>query len=106
MIYGISLFGLILLSVSAADQTWTGQISDNKCAESHTQMIAERYKDLQLTSGAPAKDCTLACIKAGGKYVFVMNGKVYKIANQHFAGLEAHASDFVRLTGALQDDRI
>jgi hypothetical protein len=106
MIWGMILLGGLPPSVSAADQTWTGQISDSKCGDNHTQMTTERYKDLQLTSGAPAKDCTLACVKAGGKYVFVMNGKIYKIANQHFAALKEHASEFVRLTGDLQDDRI
>jgi hypothetical protein len=103
----MSLLGGFAWSASAADQTWTGLISDSKCGDSHAQMIAGRYKDLRTSSGAPARECTLACVKGGGKYVFVVNGKVYNIANQNLAALQAHAGNTaVQLTGDLQGDTI
>ena len=64
--------------VSAADKTWTGQISDSMCGASHAKMIAGH-------AGMSDRDCALACVKGGGKYVFVSDGKVYKIANQGLA---------------------
>lgn len=78
----------------AADQTFTGTISDSMCGASHAKMKAA-HKDAKMTD----KDCTLACIKGGGKYVFVQGGMVYEIANQDFAGLQEYAGDRVRLTG-------
>jgi len=102
----VSLLGGVAFLASAADQTWTGQISDNLCGDSHDQMIERKYKELKSSSGAPAHDCTLACIKGGGKYVFVMRGKVYNITNQNFAPLQVHAGETVRLTGDMQGDTI
>jgi hypothetical protein len=87
---------------SAADQTWTGQITDSMCGANHSQMIATKNKELRTSSGVPERDCTLACIKDSGKYVFVVMGKAYKIANQNLAALQVHAGETVRLTGALQ----
>jgi hypothetical protein len=69
-------------------------------------MIAEKYPNLQTSSGAPKHDCTLACVKDGGQYVFVMNGKVYKIANQTLAALPRYAGNTVELTGNMQGDTI
>jgi hypothetical protein len=86
---------------SAADNTWTGQISDSMCGASHAKMITA-HKPATLT----ARDCTLACVKAGGKYVFVTGGKVYSIANQDFADLEKHAGHTVRFTGQMNGDTI
>jgi hypothetical protein len=90
----------------AADQTWTGQISDSMCGANHSQMIATKNKELRVSSGAPERDCTLACVKDSGKYVFIRPGKVYKLANQNFAGIAMHAGETVRLTGDLQGDVI
>lgn len=46
-------------------------------------------------------------MKGGAKYVFVGEGdKIYKIANQKFAGLTAHSGHTVNLTGTLKDDTI
>jgi hypothetical protein len=97
-----SLFVLLFTATAslAADQTWTGQISDSSCGHSHKSMIEHSGK--KLTD----RDCTLACVKAGGKYVFVVGGKVYNIANQDFAGLEEHAGHKVTLTGQASGDTI
>ena len=84
----------------AADQTWTGQISDNLCGASHAKMTAGH-------PGMTDRDCALACAKAGGKFVFVSAGKVYKIANQDSPLLQAHAGHAgVALTGEMKDDTI
>jgi len=86
---------------AAAGQSWTGQISDSMCGASHAKMM-EMHKDAKMTD----RDCTLGCVKGGGKYVFVSDGKVYKIANQDLAALQQHAGHTVRLTGDLQGDTI
>jgi hypothetical protein len=55
-----------------------------------------------MTSSHPGltdRACAQACIKAGAKYVFVSDGKVYNIANQNFADLEKGAGETVSLTG-------
>src|SRR4029078_924661 len=83
----------------AADQTWTGQVSDSMCGASHAKMIAGH-------PGMSERDCALACVKGGGKYVFVSDGKVYNIANQGLALLETHAGHAVRLTGELKGETI
>ena len=100
-------FGLLLgftSLASAADKTWTGKISDSMCGASHEKMIAGH------AGGGAAKmtdrECTQACIKAGGKYVFVTNGKVYNIANQDDADLQTHAGHTVELTGDMTGDTI
>ena len=102
-IWCMSLLGAY---ASAADQTWTGQISDSMCGANHTQMIATKNKELRTSSGAPERDCTLACIKDSGKYIFVVTGKAYKIANQNLAAIATHAGETVRLTGDLQGNSI
>ena len=45
-------------------------------------------------------------MKGGGKYVFVSDGKVFKIANQELALLQVHAGHTVQLTGDMKDDTI
>jgi hypothetical protein len=60
------------------------------------------HTDAKMT----AHDCTIACVKAGGKYVFISDGKTYNIANQDDADLETHAGHTVRLTGSMDGDTI
>ena len=83
----------------AAEKTWNGSISDSMCGAKHpTAEHGSKMTD---------RDCVEACIKDhGGKYVFVSEGKVYKIANQDFAGLKTHAGHKVALTGDMKDDTI
>jgi hypothetical protein len=88
------------VSCFAADQTWTGKISDSNCGASHKK-AAEHG-----TSKMSDRDCTLACVKGGGKYVFVSKGKVYSIDNQDFAALQEHAGHTVKLTGEKKGDAI
>jgi hypothetical protein len=83
----------------AADQTWNGQISDSMCGTSHAKMTAAH-------AGLTDRDCTLACVKGGGKFVFISDGKVYKIANQDSPLLQTHAGHTVILTGDMKGDTV
>jgi hypothetical protein len=94
----VSMLGA--MSASAADQTWTGKISDSMCGAKHKKMAEHG------TTKMADRDCTMACVKEGGKYVFVLKGKVYKIENQDFAALQEYGGHMVQLTGELTGDRI
>lgn len=52
------------------------------------------------------KDCTLACINMGSKYVLVSKGKVFQISNQNLDDLQKYAGQNVTLTGKLTGDSI
>lgn len=83
------------LSLTAAEQTtWNGQISDDMCGADHTGM----------GNKLSAHDCVLMCAKGGSKFVLVSGGKVYDIANQSLADLNAHAGHDVKVTGNLSAD--
>jgi len=85
----------------AGAATLNGMISDSQCGLTHAKMM-EMHKDAKMTD----RDCTLACVRAGGKYVFVSNGKVYNIANQDLAAIQEHAGETVRLTGDVKGETI
>ena len=88
----------LVLTTLAAEQTWTGTISDSMCGVSHKAMGHVGKK-------TDAHRCAVACVKGGAKYVFVSKGKVFDIENQNLAGLEDHAGHAVKLTGNLQADK-
>jgi len=94
------LAGLLSLA-SGATMTMNGMISDSACGASHAKMMAE-HKDAKMTD----KDCTLACVKNGGKFVFVSDGKVYNITNQDFAAVRQYAGQTVSLTGDMNGETI
>lgn len=94
MKYALSLF-VAAIPMLAAQQTWTGQISDSMCGANHAAM-----GDM----GKNPKECTAGCVKGGSKYVFVANGKVFEIANQNFGELSKAAGQNVNLTGDLASD--
>jgi hypothetical protein len=96
------VIGLFLCTALAfaAEQTWNGQISDSSCGASHKSAMEHEGKKLS------AHDCSVACVKNGGKYVFVAGGKVYDIANQDFGDLETQAGNTVSLTGEMNGDSI
>ena len=96
----VFLFVISVAALFAADQTWTGSISDSMCGATHK--AAAEHGGQQMS----ARDCTLACVKNGAKYVFVHSGKVYNIDNQDYAGLQEHAGHSVRLTGEMKGDTI
>src|SRR5213595_2497112 len=85
---------------SVFSASWTGQIADSACGMSHAKMLAE-HKDLKTD-----RDCTLACIKAGSKFVFVSDGKVFNIANQKLAALKTNAGETVEVTGTMKGDTV
>jgi hypothetical protein len=93
-------FAAALLATSCFGATWTGKISDSACGVSHAKM---RAAHTDLTSD---KDCTLACIKSGSKYVLVSKGKVFQIDNQNLDDLQKYAGQNVTLTGKLTGDSI
>jgi len=98
-ICSLLIFGAV--SLGAAEQTWTGKISDSMCGAKHN--TSEEHGDKKMSD----RDCTLACIKEhNAKYVFVRDGKVYNIGNQDFAGLQEHAGHTVNMTGEMSGDTI
>src|SRR6266487_5922426 len=93
------LFAVLLLSSTtlAADQTWTGQISDSACGAKHEEAAEGQGK-------MPDRDCTLACVRGGSKFVLVSDGKIYQISNQTLPDLQTHAGHRVKVTGELKGD--
>jgi hypothetical protein len=84
---------------SAAEQTWSGQISDSMCKAKHEE-AAEG-------AGTMAdRECTLSCVKGGSKFVLVADGKVYQITNQDDKDLTTHAGHKVKLSGELRGESI
>jgi hypothetical protein len=83
----------------AADQTWTGTISDSKCGASHKSMT-EHNKNLT------DRTCTEACVKGGAKFVLASGDKVYVLENQKDPALARFAGQEVTVNGELQGDTI
>jgi len=83
----------------AAEQTWTGKISDSACGAKHEEAAEGQ--------GVMAdRDCTQACVRGGSKYVLVVDGKVFQIANQDNVDLATHAGHKVTVTGDLKGQAI
>ncbi len=95
LIVSAAIFLFAVPAVFAADQTWTGKISDSMCGRSHKAM---EHGDKKLTD----RTCTEACVKGGAKYVFTSKGKVYTIENQSDPDLVTHAGHTVMLTGEMK----
>ncbi len=93
----------LLAAVSAplaAEQTFTGQISDSLCKAKHEEAAEGQGKMAD-------HDCTVACGKGGSQYVLLAgDGKVYEIANQDFKDLEKMAGQKIRMTGELKGNAI
>jgi len=90
IIYAVTGIGL----VQAADHTFTGEIMDSQCAQmgSHDNMMkGEGAKN--------AKECTLACVKSGGKFALYDPAakKAYQLDNQKKA--RDYAGQKVTVTG-------
>jgi hypothetical protein len=101
----MKLFALLAASLlfttiaTAAEQTWTGQISDSACGAKHEEAAEGQGK-------MPDRDCTIACVRGGSKYVLVSDGKVFQIANQDNKDLAAHAGHTVKMTGEMKGSSI
>jgi hypothetical protein len=84
---------------SAAEQTWSGKISDSACGAKHEEAAEGQ--------GVMAdRECTQACVRGGSKYVLVVDGKVVQIANQDNKDLATHAGHAVKITGELKGNAI
>ncbi len=88
--------GAVLLTITAApraaEQTWTGKISDSACNAKHEEAAENQ--------GVMAdRECTQACVRGGSKYVLIVDGKPVQIANQDFKDLATHAGHNVKVTG-------
>jgi len=80
-------------NAKSATRTFAGSISDSMCGAKH------------MMPGQSDKDCTLACVKAGSKYVLAdANGKVYQLSDQKKP--EQFAGQKVKVTGTLKGDTI
>src|SRR5437773_2574664 len=92
---------LVLASTptGAAEQTWTGKISDSACGAKHEEAA-------EGNGVMPDRECTQACVRGGSKYVLVVDGKVLQIANQDNKDLATHAGHTVKVTGELKDSTI
>ena len=86
---------LVASGAFAAEQSWTGAISDKMCGADHKKM-GGKLSD---------RECTQACAKGGAPYVLVSGGKVFQLTN-HDADLRTHAGHTVVLTGELKGDTI
>ena len=87
----IALLASGLIAV-AGDSSWTGYIADSKCG-------AQAAND-------GARECTIKCVKAGAKYVFVNDGdkKIYAIDDQ--TKVADHAGHHVTVKGSVDGDTL
>jgi len=95
----VVVLALASLAPRAAEQTWTGQISDSLCGAKHEEAAEGQGK-------MPDRDCTLACVRGGSKFVLMSDGRMYQIANQDVADLKTHAGHKVRITGEMKNEAI
>jgi len=94
------VLAFLLVTPVAAEQTFTGQISDSLCKAKHEEAAEDQGK-------MSDHDCTVACVKGGSKYVLLgSDGKVYDIANQDFKDLEKNAGAKVKISGELKGTSI
>ncbi len=92
----VLLFGAATPAPAAAEQTFTGRLSDSLCGASH-----------HSTSELTDRQCLLACINKLARYVLVdENNQILPIANQDARGLPLYAGRPVRLTGNWQGGAI
>jgi hypothetical protein len=84
---------------AAADQTFTGTITDSMCGKDHSAM----------KMGTDSK-CTIACVKAGAKYALYDGKKDYTLSDQttpaKFAGQRVTVTGTVDKAGAIQVTKI
>jgi hypothetical protein len=84
-------FVLILSTVAFAADSWTGYVTDTKCAASGK-------------GGADHAACAKKCLGGGDSAVLVVDGKVVKIANQD--KVKGHEGHHVTVTGKLEGDTL
>ncbi len=96
-IVGLAMSSLLLSGVSFAQsgETYKGEIMDSACAKSGSH--AAMQKDHPGTN----KECTLACVKMGAKYVLydASANTTYQLSDQKKP--QAFAGDKVEVSGTL-----
>jgi ATP-dependent protease HslVU (ClpYQ) peptidase subunit len=100
-----SLFITILCAAAglgvarAANRTFTGEIMDSQCAQ-----MASHDNMMKGEGATNAKECTIACVKSGGKYALYDPAakRAYQLDNQKKAA--AFAGQKVTITGSLDSD--
>jgi hypothetical protein len=103
MKYVASIVALLAFSaalVLAAEQKWTGQIGDSMCGVEAKHSLGPDGKPMS------ARDCARDCVKQGGSYVLIAQGKVFKLVSGDKAGVPANAGYTVDVVGTLQGDAI
>jgi hypothetical protein len=94
----------------AADQTWTGFISDSHCGALHKTDIEHggRITARECVIGREGDATVPGCVSAknGAKFVVVVGERVYQVSNQDFSDLRVHAMHDVKITGSLKGDTI
>jgi hypothetical protein len=91
MTLAIAIFATAL-TAKAGDASWTGYIADSKCGAG--------------AANDNARECTLKCVKAGAKYVFVNDAdkKIYAIDDQ--GKVAEHAGHHVTIKGTADRDTL
>jgi len=88
--------GLVVPTLAASIQTFTGRVSDTMCGTKHHEGVA------------PA-DCVRACVKHGAKYALVIGDKVYTLDTSDQAALHklnTLAWEEAKVTGTANGDTI
>jgi hypothetical protein len=99
LLVATAVFGVGGIALTGAEQTWTGQISDAICGDSHKAMAGQ--------VGISDHECVIQCVGSGSKYVLVTaDKKVLQIANQDFKDLQMFAAQSVTVTGDLKGDAV
>jgi hypothetical protein len=100
---GLAAVAVMSAVPALASETWKGTISDSMCNAKHAD---GEHGTKKMTD----KVCVDTCVKDhAAKYVFVgddADHKVYKIANQDFAGLKIHSGHEVTVTGTMKEDTV
>jgi hypothetical protein len=99
--FAATLAFLTVARAAPKDQTFTGQIMDSQCAEmnGHAEMM-KNHENINT-----AKECTLVCVKEGGKFVLfdAITKITYQLDNQSKPVQLAGAS--VTVTGTLDNSK-
>ena len=96
MMLSAALLLVAAIGSVAAQQSFTGRLSDMRCGASHH------------SNAGPLSDrqCVFLCIKQLAKWALVDKEKVIPIANQDAMGLPLYAGRLVRLTGEAKNGAI
>jgi len=80
--------GAGLMLGAAADNTFTGVITDTMCGADHAQMGVK-----------PDSKCVRECVKGGSKYALLVGKEVYTLSDQKTP--DEYAGKKVKVTGKL-----